>query len=109
MKGIAGLMCCAVLGGCAWLEPKEAAPAAPTQWVCDSQVSFQWRYLNAAQSAVQVRLGGSQQDYQLAAAPGAADGVLFTDGVLAFNKRGDEGLLYWVATNDLIGRGCKAR
>jgi hypothetical protein len=28
--------------------------------------------------------------------------------VLAFHKKGDEGLVYWVATDDLIGRGCKA-
>ena len=51
--------------------------------------------------------GGGDQVYRLKAEPGAS-GVLYSDGMLAFHTKGEEGLVYWVATNDLIGRGCKA-
>ena len=56
---------------------------------------------------VDVRLGGGDQVYRLKAEPGAS-GALYSDGMLAFHTKGEEGLVYWVATNDLIGRGCKA-
>jgi hypothetical protein len=32
---------------------------------------------------------------------------LYSDGVLALHVQGSSGLVYWVATNDLLGRGCK--
>ncbi len=54
-----------------------------------------------------MRLGGGDQVYRLKAEPGAS-GALYSDGMLAFHTKGEEGLVYWVATNDLIGRGCKA-
>lgn len=110
MKGIAGLLCCAILGGCAWLQPPAANGPAPVHWACDSQAGFDWHYTSPAHDRVWLRLDGSQQAYDLLAEPGAAEGTMFSDGVLAFNIRGnDEGLVYWVATNDLIGRSCKAR
>lgn len=97
-----------LLGGCsAWWPSSAAAPAQPTRWVCDSQVDVSWRFTTTAHDKVEVRLGGSDQVYQLKAEPGA-DGQLFSDGVLAFHIKDDQGLVYWVATNDLIGRGCKA-
>ncbi|RMU43612.1 hypothetical protein ALP29_201738 [Pseudomonas syringae pv. avii] len=47
--------------------------------------------------------------FRLKAEPGAASGTLYSNNVLAFVNKGSEGLIYWDATNDLIGRGCKAR
>jgi hypothetical protein len=112
---------CAVLGmtllaGCStswlpsWPSWPSSAPvpqAAATRWVCDSQVEVFWQYTDAARSKVDVRLGGQDQVYHLKAEPGA-DGQMFSDGVLAFHIKDNQGLVYWVATNDLIGRGCKA-
>ncbi len=107
MKGFAALMAFAVLGGCASFNQ---APVATdwTHWTCDSQASVDWRYLDAGKNSVEVKLGGSDQVYRLKAEPGAS-GELYSDGVLAFHSKGDEGLVYWVATNDLIGRACKAQ
>jgi membrane-bound inhibitor of C-type lysozyme len=53
-----------------------------------------------------VRLGGADQVYRLKQEPGAS-GSLYSNDMLAFHIKGEEGLVYWVATNDLIGRGCK--
>lgn len=78
-----------------------------THWVCDTQASVQWHYVDAAQTRVDARLAPSDQVYHLRAEPGG-DGQLFSDGVLALHVQGSTGLVYWVATNDLIGRGCKA-
>ncbi|MBD1549897.1 MliC family protein [Pseudomonas typographi] len=108
MKGVAGLLCCALLVGCAGFGSKAASAPPSITWVCDSQATFDWFYTSAAHDRVSLRLGGSQQVYDLVAEPSAGQGTLFSDGVLAFNIRGEEGLVYWVATNDLIGRGCKA-
>lgn len=105
MKGYTALIAVALLGGCA---STQAPPSAAwTTWSCDSKAQLQWRFADAAQEQVEVKLGGSEQVYQLKPEPGAA-GELYSDGVLAFHRQGNEGLIYWVATNDLIGRGCKA-
>ena len=37
----------------------------------------------------------------------AAVGTFYSDGRLGFHLENDEGLVYWVETDDLIGRGCK--
>lgn len=118
MKGSIVPAICAVLGmtllaGCStswwpsWPSSATASTPAPTHWVCDSQLDVFWQYTDAARSKVDVRLGGKDQVYHLKTEPGA-DGQMFSDGVLAFNVKDDQGLVYWVATNDLIGRGCKA-
>ena len=118
MRGSIAPAMCAVLGmtlltGCStswlpsWPSAAPVAASAPTRWVCDSQVEVFWQYTDATRSNVDARLGGKDQVYHLKTEPGA-DGQMFSDGVLAFNVKDDQGLVYWVATNDLIGRGCKA-
>ena len=72
----------------------------------DARPAAELEHAQAA-SGTQVRLGGGDQVYRLKSEPGAS-GELYSDGVLAFHTKGEEGLVYWVATNDLIGRGCKA-
>lgn len=100
-SGLAALTGCMSLG--------KQMPVSPhwTSWKCDSQGEVQWRYSAADKSAMDVRLGGDDKVYALTPQAGA-EGELFSDGVLTFHKNGDQGLVYWVATNDLIGRGCKA-
>lgn len=107
MKGFLALMVFAVLGGCASFNQAPVS-ADWTHWTCDSQASVDWRYLGTSKNSVEVKLGGSDQVYRLKAEPGAS-GQLYSDGVLAFHSQGSEGLVYWVATNDLIGRACKAQ
>ena len=109
MKGLIAVAALALLGGCAQLNLfQSSAPADNwTTWTCDSQAKVVWRYVDAGQKEVDVRLGGGDQVYRLKEEPGAL-GTLYSDGMLAFHVKGDEGLVYWVATNDLIGRGCKA-
>lgn len=105
MKGALAPLVFAVLGGCASVQAP--APDNWTRWVCDTQAEVLWRFADTDRQAVDVRLGGGDQVYRLKSEPGAS-GALYSDGVLAFHTKGDEGLVYWVATNDLIGRGCKA-
>ncbi|BCD86075.1 lipoprotein [Pseudomonas solani] len=104
MKGMFALTALLALGGCAGAQ----APADEwTRWVCDSQAEVLWRFADANQEQVDLRLGGGDIVYRLTQEP-SGSGVLYSDSRLAFHTKGDEGLVYWVATDDLIGRGCKA-
>lgn len=94
-----------LLGGCT----SQPAPSDEwTRWVCDSQAEVLWRFADADGESVDLRLGGGDIVHRLAQEP-AASGVLYSDGMLAFHTKGDEGLVYRVADDDLIGRGCRAR
>ncbi|WP_207863768.1 MULTISPECIES: MliC family protein [Pseudomonas] len=109
MKGLIAVAALGLLGGCAQWNPfQSSAPVDNwTTWTCDSQAKVLWRFTDAGQKEVDVRLGGGDQVYHLKEEPGAS-GALYSDDMLAFHIKGNEGLVYWVATNDLIGRGCKA-
>lgn len=97
------------LAGCSMFKvgPEPASNAAWTHWVCDSRATLDWRFADAKRKTVEMRLGGTAQIYRLTTEPGLP-GASYTDGVLVFDNKGKEGLAYWAATNDLIGRGCKA-
>ena len=104
MKGWFALAGTVLMAGCAGQQ----APSDDwTRWVCDSQAEVLWRFANADRSSVDLRLGGGDIVHRLKQEP-AGSGALYSDGNLAFHTQGDEGLVYWVATDDLIGRGCKA-
>jgi membrane-bound inhibitor of C-type lysozyme len=109
MKGVMGRMALVllaaggVLTGCASSQPTEQWAT----WTCDSQAKVLWRYAESDQRAVDVRLGGGDIVYRLKQEP-VETGAFYSSDVLAFHIKGQEGLLYWVANNDLIGRGCKA-
>lgn len=110
MKGFIAVTALALLAGCANLnlfKPAESTDSWST-WTCDSQAKVLWRYTDESRKDVDVRLGGADQVYRLKHEPGA-DGSLYSNDMLAFHIKGEEGLVYWVATNDLIGRGCKAQ
>lgn len=110
MKGLVAVAALALLGGCAQLDFLHSSEPVEgwTSWTCDSQAKVLWRYTDTAHKEVDVRLGGADQVYHLKQEPGAA-GALYSDDMLALHVQGEEGLAYWVATNDLIGRGCKAQ
>nr|WP_314491781.1 MliC family protein [uncultured Pseudomonas sp.] len=106
MKALMAVLALSALGGCSMLKTSPPAVADDwTRWVCDSQAEVLWRYTDTSREAVDVRLGS--RGYHLLAEP-SGSGTLYSDGVLAFHTQGEEGLVYWVATDDLIGRGCKA-
>ncbi|EKN47912.1 MULTISPECIES: MliC family protein [Pseudomonas] len=108
MKGLIALGTLAVLGGCSMMsKPQQNDPW--NHWVCDSGAEIHWRYIDSAKKEVDARLNQSDQVFRLKAEPGASSGTLYSNNVLAFDNKGSEGLVYWDATNDLIGRGCKAR
>ena len=110
MKGFIAVAALALLAGCAQLNLFQSSASVDnwTTWTCDSKAEVNWRFANQARSEVDVRLGGSDQVYRLKQDV-AASGVLYSNEQLAFHTKGEEGLVYWVATNDLIGRGCKAQ
>ena len=94
----------ALLGGCASQPPSDEW----TRWVCDSQAEVLWRLADADGESVDLRLGGDDIVHRLVQ-EASGSGVLYSDGVLAFHTKGEEGLVYRVADDDLIGRGCRTR
>ena len=109
MKGVMALGALVLLGGCSVFKPAAQQVDPWTRWVCDSKAEIHWRYIDSAKKEVDARLNQSDQVFRLKAEPGASSGTLYSNNVLAFDNKGSEGLVYWDATNDLIGRGCKAR
>ncbi len=99
-----GLLGLAVLTGCAGRGAQQTG--GWTHWVCDSKAAFDWRYVDRSQSIVDLKLEGDGLIRHLNREP-ATDGQSYTDGLVAFHIRGDQGLVYWIANNDLIGRGCR--
>lgn len=103
MRAVILALSAVLLGACA----SQPAPTDEwTRWVCDSQVEVLWR--PAGDDAVDLRLGGGDIVHRLRREP-SGSGALYSDGVLAFHSKGAEGLVYRVADDDLIGRGCKAQ
>ena len=101
MKAAIMALSALLLGACA------SQPAQQwTRWVCDSQAEVLWRAVG--EDAVDLRLGGDDIIHRLQREP-SGSGALYSDGILAFHSKGEEGLVYRVADDDLIGRGCKAQ
>jgi len=108
MKGFIAVAALALLAGCANLNMFESPQQENwTTWGCDSQAQVVWRYTDSSRKEVDLRLGGADQVHRLKLEP-SGSGALYSNDMLAFHIKGEEGLVYWVATNDLIGRGCKA-
>ncbi|MBB2493898.1 MliC family protein [Aquipseudomonas ullengensis] len=104
MRGMLMLVAAGLLGACA----TQPAPSDEwTRWVCDSQTEVLWRFADSSREEIDLRLGGGDIVHRLKLEP-AGSGALYSDGLLAFHTKGEEGLVYRVAGNDLIGRGCKA-
>ncbi|TBV01933.1 hypothetical protein DNK34_20090 [Pseudomonas dryadis] len=97
----------AVLGMFAGCAGDYAETQGWTRWVCDSQAEVSWRFADSAHEQVDVRLGGSDSVHRLSLEP-SGSGTLYSDGRLSFHAKGEEGLIYRTANDDLIGRGCKA-
>ena len=83
-----------------------AAPDQWTHWVCDSGAEVFWRFADD-RDQVEVRLANDQAIHRLQQEP-AGSGALYSDGRLSLHLRGEDGLVYWTANDDLIGRGCNA-
>ena len=104
VKPISLLALLSLLGACA----SQPAPSDNwTRWVCDSQAEVLWRFADSSRESVDVRLGGGDIVYRLKQQV-SGSGALYSDGLLSFHTKGEEGLVCWAANDDLIGRGCKA-
>ncbi len=104
-KGWIGLAAAMLLLGACVSQP---APSDEwTRWVCDSQTEVLWRFADSSRESVDLRLGGGDIVYRLTQ-ESSGSGALYSDGLLSFHTKGEEGLVYWTANDDLIGRGCKA-
>ncbi len=88
---------------------KAASGSGWTRWICDSKAVVQWRYVDGSKNIVDLRLKDEDDVVHHLEEEPAAVGAFYSDGLLGLSIKGDEGLVYWVESNDLIGRGCKAR
>ncbi len=70
---------------------------------------IEWRYIDGSKNIVDLRLKDEDDVVHHLEQEPAAVGAFYSDGRLGFHPENDEGLVYWVETDDLIGRGCKAR
>ncbi|MCU1718420.1 MliC family protein [Pseudomonas sp. 5P_3.1_Bac2] len=77
-------------------------------WECDSQAQVQWRYADSKQQSVDVRVGGDDIVHRLRREV-SGTGELYSDPLLSFQLIDQQGVLYRTQTDDLIGRGCKAK
>nr|WP_235978899.1 MliC family protein [Pseudomonas carbonaria] len=97
-----------MLGACSSSSvPPEETEGGWTRWVCDSKAEVLWRFADDSRDVVDLRLGGSDMVHRLHQGP-AGSGAFYSDNVIAFHTKGEEGLVYWVNNDDLIGRGCQA-
>lgn len=84
-------------------------PVAPDQWnrwMCDNQTEVLWR--PAGEGMLDLRLGGSDIAHRLKLKP-SASGTLYSDPILAFHMKGEQGLVLRVGTQQVVGRNCKAQ
>ena len=102
---VALMLGAAALAGCASQDYAESQPW--NRWVCDSQTEVFWRHADSEHEQVDVRLGGSDEVHRLSLEP-AGSGALYSDGQLSFHTKGEEGVIYRTANDDLLGRACKA-
>lgn len=86
---------------------EQAAEQPWTRWVCENQSEVFWRLTDPQGDKVDVRLGGQDKVYHLVNVP-AGSGALYQDGELAFHTKGEQGMVYWTANDEVIGLGCKA-
>mgnify|MGYP000973416731 CR=1 FL=1 len=66
-------------------------------------------YIDGSKNIVDLRLKDEDDVVHHLEQEPAAVGAFYSDGRLGFHLENDEGLVYWVETDALIGRGCKAR
>jgi membrane-bound inhibitor of C-type lysozyme len=106
LRCVAGwLLASMTLAGCSL---HQAQPTRSTRWVCDNLTEVHWHFVDQAKrDRIELRLDDQPNVHHLALEPDGT-GTLYSDGELAFRLQGEQGLVYWVATNDLIGRGCTA-
>ena len=100
--------CVGLLGSCVMLAACADQPAAPQQWnrwVCDNHTEVLWR--PAGEGQLDLRLGGSDIAHRLSIKP-SASGTLYSDPILAFHMKGEQGLVLRVGTQQLVGKNCKA-
>jgi membrane-bound inhibitor of C-type lysozyme len=107
MKTVIALLALAILAGCAGRDEARSSGGPWVRWVCDGQSEVFWRFADDSRDIVEVRFEGRDDIYRLQQEP-AADGVFYSDGMLAFQTQGDQGLVYWVANQAPIGQGCEA-
>ncbi|MFG0382312.1 MliC family protein [Pseudomonas sp. zbq_18] len=104
-----GLWLVGLLTAPLWLSACADQPVAHdqwTRWVCDNHTEVLWR--PAGEEAIDLRLGGSDIAHRLKRQP-AGSGELYSDPLLAFHTKGEEGLVYRVGNEQIVGRNCKAR
>jgi len=109
---LAALALGALLAGCSSHPAGSGAGTAKggwNHWTCDSGAVVIWRYVEGTRSSVvDLRLGEDDVVHHLEEEPGGS-GAFYSDGLVGFSITGEQGLIYWVESNDLIGRGCRAR
>lgn len=76
-----------------------------TRWTCDSKAVIEWRYIDGSKNIVDLRLKDEDDVVHHLEQEPAAVGAFYSDGRLGFHLENDEGLVYWVETDDRSSQG----
>lgn len=92
-----------LLGGCS--GSSKSSNDGWQHWVCDNRKSFDWRYTDPGKKQIEVRMGKSpihylEREY-------AAVGLLYSDRRIGVHMENNQGLIYRVESDEIIGRRCK--
>ncbi|MCJ8168246.1 MliC family protein [Atopomonas sediminilitoris] len=108
MRKLCVVTLCLGLAACA-SSPQHGSGDAATawqHWQCAGGERFSWRLAKAQADTVELKLDALRFD--LPRQP-TGSGMLYSDGTLVFHAKGEQGLLYWAADDELVGRDCRAR
>ncbi len=105
MRTLIAVSLASLLAGCSHWPSTAQTPW--TRWSCDNGTRLDWRYADGSQDSVEIRLGADAAPQRLKKEP-STFGSTYSDGVLTFNDKGSEGLIYRVADDELLAHGCRA-
>ncbi len=104
MRTFALLLMLLAVAGCAGQPSSEARF---TRWKCQHPSFIDWRYLDAGQREMELRIAGSERLFRLRREP-ATVGTFYSDGVIALHRRGTEALVYRLADDHVLAMACRA-
>lgn len=95
-----------LLASCSHKEPSLANSLQKHHWSCDTGIVIDWVFEDATATKMQFRLDDSKKLYILNKIYATDEGILYSNGELAFRVRGQTGSVFWAGNDEVIGNNC---